>query len=179
MDPGIRKATLILVTGGARSGKSRFAQDTALSLSQNPVYVATAKRYNDQEFQHRINRHIADRDERWTTIEEQVKISSLKLEEKVVVIDCVTLWLTNFFSLYKCEVEPSLNAIKAEIESLLNTHATFIVITNELGMGVHAETETGRKFTDLQGWTNQFIASKANKVVFMVSGIPLTIKNET
>jgi adenosylcobinamide kinase/adenosylcobinamide-phosphate guanylyltransferase len=172
------KANLILVTGGARSGKSGYAQKQALQLSDRPVYVATAKRYDDENFKNRINRHIADRDERWTTIEEQLQLSALDLEKKVVVVDCITLWLTNFFSLYKYDVEQSLHSMMAEINALLQIDASFIMITNELGMGVHAETEIGRKFTDLQGWTNQFIAAKANKVVFMVSGIPLTIKIE-
>lgn len=171
-----RKAVLTLVTGGARSGKSRYAQMEALVLSQNPVYIATAKRYDDEEFKNRIGRHISDRDERWSTIEEQLDVGSLPIENKVVVIDCVTLWLTNFFSLYKCDVEQSLRGIKNQIEALLKIQAIFIVITNELGMGVHAESEMGRRFTDLQGWTNQFIASKADKVVFMISGIPSTIK---
>ena len=167
----------MLVTGGARSGKSGYAQKQALQLSDRPVYVATAKRYDDEDFKSRINRHIADRDERWTTIEEQLQLSTLVLEKKVVVVDCITLWLTNLFSLNKYDAEQSLHHIMAEINALLQMDTTFIMITNELGMGVHAETEIGRKFTDLQGWANQFIAAKANKVVLMVSGIPLTIKN--
>jgi adenosylcobinamide kinase/adenosylcobinamide-phosphate guanylyltransferase len=173
-----RKAKVVLVTGGARSGKSSFAQSEALALSENPVYVATAKRYKDDEFQNRINRHIAARDQRWTTIEEQLYINTLPLDQKVVVVDCVTLWLTNFFSLYKYEVDQSLRGMKEQIEALLLFDSTFIIITNELGMGVHAESEVGRKFTDLQGWTNQFIAGVSNKVVMMISGIPVTIKNE-
>lgn len=173
-----RKAKLTLVTGGARSGKSSYAQKEALLLSQTPVYVATAKRYDDEEFNSRISRHLSDRDDRWTTIEEQIAIGSLELDKKVVVVDCVTLWLTNFFSLYKYDVEESLTAIKNQLDALLFKDARFFIITNELGMGVHAETAIGRKFTDLQGWTNQYIASVADRVVFMVSGIPLILKNE-
>jgi adenosylcobinamide kinase / adenosylcobinamide-phosphate guanylyltransferase len=101
----MKKAKLTLITGGARSGKSGFAQKEALALSPNPIYVATAKRYEDKEFQERINRHISDRDERWTTLEEQLSVSSLPLEQQVVVIDCITLWLTNFFSLHRYDVE--------------------------------------------------------------------------
>jgi adenosylcobinamide kinase/adenosylcobinamide-phosphate guanylyltransferase len=98
------------------------------------------------------------------------------LKNKTVVIDCVTLWLTNFFSLYKYDIEQTLQAIKNEIDLLQKIPADFFIISNEIGMGVHAETEIGRKFTDLQGWTNQYIAQAANKVVLMVSGIPVTIK---
>lgn len=171
--------SLVFITGGARSGKSRYAQNEALRLSRQPLYIATAKVYaNDDEFKQRVQRHKNDRDERWTSIEEQFYISKLSLTNKVVVIDCVTLWLTNFFSLYKYDVAKSLQAIKEEIDIIRKTEAVFFIISNEIGMGVHAETEIGRKFTDLQGWANQYIAEQANKVIMMISGIPVTIKNE-
>lgn len=169
---------IVFITGGARSGKSRYAQNEALLLSSNPVYVATAKLYaNDAEFKQRVQRHKDDRDERWTSMEEQFYVSKLDLAHKVVVIDCVTLWLTNFFSLYKYDVAQSLEAIKQEIDALKKINATFFIISNEIGMGVHAETEIGRKFTDLQGFANQYIAQLADKVVLLVSGIPVNIKN--
>ena len=171
------KASIIFITGGARSGKSSYAQEQAMALSSNPVYVATAKIYaNDEEFKQRIQRHKSDRDERWTLLEEQLYVSKLSLSGKTVVIDCVTLWLTNFFSLHKYNVENALKAINDEINQLQKIPTTFIIISNEIGMGVHAETEIGRKFTDLQGWTNQYIARIANKVVLMVSGVPVIIK---
>jgi len=170
-------SSIVLITGGARSGKSSFAQSEALSVSQNPVYVATAKVYsNDDEFKQRVNRHIADRDDRWTSIEEQLFPSKLHLEKRVVVIDCITLWLTNFFSLYKYDVEKSLENFKIEIDNLRKIDAQFFIISNEIGMGVHAETEVGRKFTDLQGWANQYVAGIADKVVLMVSGIAVKVK---
>ena len=170
------KAVLIFVTGGARSGKSRYAQELALKLSDNPVYVATARKW-DNEFQQRIDRHQRERDERWTSIEEEKYISQLAIEERVAVIDCVTLWLTNFFVDHQQDIEQCLDAVKQEIRALQQKKGTYIIISNEIGMGVHAETEVGRKFTDLQGWANQFIASQADNVVFMVSGIPMTIKS--
>ncbi len=171
---------ITFITGGARSGKSNYAQQQALELSANPIYVATAKIYaNDQEFKSRVQRHKSDRDERWMSIEEQFYVSKLPLQNRVVVIDCVTLWLTNFFSLYKYDAQQSLEDIKKEIDALKKINAQLFIISNEIGMGVHAETEIGRKFTDLQGWANQYIAGLANKVVLMVSGIPLIIKNES
>jgi adenosylcobinamide kinase/adenosylcobinamide-phosphate guanylyltransferase len=166
---------MIFITGGARSGKSRYAQQLALQLSTNPVYIATARHWDD-DFEKRIQRHQADRDERWTSIEEEKKISGLALSGKVVVIDCVTLWLTNFFTDTQYDIDASLQQGKQEIDQLDTANNTYIIISNELGMGLHAETEIGRKFTDLQGWMNQYIAQKANKVAFMVSGIPVTIK---
>src|SRR5215467_10431616 len=91
--------TIVLITGGARSGKSSYAQNQALAVSDNPIYVATAESYpSDEEFKQRIDRHKADRDQRWTSIEEPLYVSKLSLEQRVVVIDCITLWLTNFFS---------------------------------------------------------------------------------
>lgn len=164
-----------MITGGARSGKSSFAQQKALAFSQNPVYVATAKQWDD-DFQERIKRHQADRDERWTNIEEQKYIGSLSIDNQTVVIDCATLWITNFFIDEKYDIDLCLEKAKIEIDALALKQGNFIFITNELGMGVHAETAMGRKFTDLQGWVNQYLAQKADKVTLMVSGIPLTIK---
>jgi adenosylcobinamide kinase/adenosylcobinamide-phosphate guanylyltransferase len=94
----------------------------------------------------------------------------------VVVIDCVTLWLTNFFVDTKYDVAKSLDLAKEEIKKLQEIDATLIIISNEIGMGIHSEHESGRKFTELQGWTNQVIAKIADKATFMVSGLPLHLK---
>jgi adenosylcobinamide kinase/adenosylcobinamide-phosphate guanylyltransferase len=167
---------IIFITGGARSGKSRYAQQLALQHSMQPVYVATARHW-DVEFEQRIQRHQADRDERWTSIETEKYISKAAIAGRVAVIDCVTLWLTNFFTDLKYDAEASLAACKQEIDQLLGLPGTFLIISNEIGMGVHAETEIGRKFTDLQGWINQYVAEKAHKAILMVSGIPVVIKD--
>jgi adenosylcobinamide kinase/adenosylcobinamide-phosphate guanylyltransferase len=173
-------AWITFITGGARSGKSRFAQEQALRLSDNPVYVATAKRDPaDLEFSARISRHEADRDRRWTSLEEPLYVSRLALEGRLVVVDCITLWLSNFFSLTNADEEISLAMIKEEIEKLRRINARLLFVSNEIGMGVHADSEIGRRFTDLQGWTNQYIAGIADEVVFMVSGIPMIIKTDT
>jgi adenosylcobinamide kinase/adenosylcobinamide-phosphate guanylyltransferase len=163
------------ITGGARSGKSAYAQNLALQLSDHPIYLATARNW-DADFNERIKRHQADRDERWENIEEEKHPSKIDFSSRVVVIDCVTLWLTNFYVDCKYNIEEALLEIKAEIELLSTQNATFIIISNELGMGLHADTESGRKFTDLQGWINQFIAQKANEAIFMVSGLPIVLK---
>lgn len=167
--------TIIFITGGARSGKSNYAQQLALSLSNNPVYVATAKVWDD-DFEKRVKRHKNDRDERWINYEEQRNVSALPIQNKICIIDCVTLWLTNFFIDSKNDIDASLVLFKEQIDALHKMPGTFIIISNEIGMGVHAETEVGRKFTDLQGWANQYTASKAKKVILLVSGIPVTIK---
>lgn len=163
------------ISGGARSGKSAYAQELALSLSENPIYLATARNW-DADFDQRIKRHQNDRDEKWESIEEEKYPAKLNLKNRVVVLDCVTLWLTNFYADTKGDLEESLIQIKQAFEEMIKTEATFIIISNELGMGLHAETESGRKFTDLQGWINQYIAKKADKAIFMVSGLPLVLK---
>ncbi|UOX32535.1 bifunctional adenosylcobinamide kinase/adenosylcobinamide-phosphate guanylyltransferase [Flavobacterium sediminilitoris] len=165
-----------LITGGERSGKSGYGQDLAMSLSKNPMYVATARNW-DGDFQKRIDRHQKDRDENWINIEKEKHLSEIDFSGKVALIDCVTLWLTNFFVDTKNDVELCLEQAKKEIELVLQQEdITLIVITNEIGMGVHAATHVGRKFTELQGWINQYLAKKADKVVLMVSGIPVPIK---
>jgi adenosylcobinamide kinase / adenosylcobinamide-phosphate guanylyltransferase len=166
---------MIFITGGARSGKSRHAQELALQYSGRPIYVATARAWDD-EFRQRIRIHQDGRDERWRSIEEQRDLSRLPLEGEVAVIDCVTLWITNFFSDFRADVDACLDVCRREIDGLACKDALLIIISNELGMGMHADTEAGRKFTDLQGWVNQYIAAMADEVIFMVSGIPLTVK---
>ena len=164
------------VTGGARSGKSRFAINLALSLSDRPVYVATARKWDDN-FQQRIDRHVQDRDERWITYEEECYPSRLDLKNQIVVVDCVTLWLTNLFVDYEQDIDLVLNTFQKEMNALQQLNATLIIISNELGMGLHADTEAGRRFTDLQGWANQHVAQLADQATLMVSGISLTLKS--
>lgn len=165
-----------LITGGERSGKSGYGQDLAMSLSKNPMYIATARNW-DGDFQKRIDRHQKDRDENWVNIEKEKQLSEIDFSGKVALIDCITLWLTNFFVDTKNDVELCLEQAKKEIELVMQQKdITIIVITNEIGMGVHAATPIGRKFTELQGWMNQYLAKKADKVVLMVSGIPVPIK---
>jgi adenosylcobinamide kinase/adenosylcobinamide-phosphate guanylyltransferase len=167
---------IYLITGGERSGKSGYAQELALQLTDTPMYVATARKW-DEDFQNRIDRHQQERDERWTNIEKEKHLSEINFSGKVALIDCVTLWLTNFFVDTKNDVALSLEEAKAEFLKIANQpDATLIIVTNEIGMGLHADTPVGRKFTELQGWMNQFLAKNADIVVLMVSGIPVRIK---
>ena len=166
---------IILITGGSRSGKSSYAEKLALSLSAAPVYMATSRIW-DEEFRRRVVRHQSRRGKEWTTIEEEKELSRHRLEDRVVLIDCVTLWCTNFFFDSDSDTDESLDAIKAEFDKFTAQDATFIFVTNEIGMGGVAENEVQRKFTDLQGWVNQYIAQKAGQVILMVSGIPVKIK---
>lgn len=163
------------ITGGERSGKSSYAQNLALSLTVSPKYIATSRIW-DKDHQQRIDRHKSDRDMRWTSVEEEKHISKVIQKNDVAVVDCVTLWLTNFYMDTGHDRDESLKLAKAEFAKLLNIDATIIIISNEIGMGLHADTPMGRKFTELQGWMNQHIANHADKATFMVSGLPLILK---
>ena len=165
---------IILITGGQRSGKSQKAEHLALSLSDNPVYLATAHIWDD-EFRERVQRHQERRGSQWTNIEEEVNLSQHNLSGRVVVIDCVTLWLTNFLA-NTDSVDAILAAAQKEFDDFTRHDATYIFVTNEIGLGGVSDNALQRKFTDLQGWMNQYIAAKADEVILMVSGIAVNIK---
>ena len=189
---------IILITGGERSGKSVYAEQLALSLSSNPVYLATARIW-DEEFRQRVAIHRERRGPQWTNIEEEKRLSRHDLTGRTVLVDCVTLWATNFFFDHRPQaalpahdgtetverrqaragirqVEETLQAIQEEFMRFTAQDATFIFVTNEIGMGGVSTQEVQRRFTDLLGWTNQFVAAQADEVYLMVSGIPVKIK---
>ena len=166
---------IIMITGGARSGKSSYAEQLALSLSPTPVYLATARVW-DEEFRQRVQKHQERRGPEWTNIEEEKELSKHQLAGRVVLIDCITMWCNNFFFDLNDEVETTLEAMKQEFLKFTNQDATFFFFFNEIGMGGTSPNDIQRRFTDLQGWFNQFVASKADEVILMISGIPVKIK---
>lgn len=171
---------IILVTGGQRSGKSVYAEKLALSLSPTPVYLATAHVWDD-EFALRVRRHKERRGPQWENIEEEKHLSRHDITGKVAVIDCITLWCTNFFfnrDEYgrQPSVEEALAEIEREFDRFTDQDATFIFVTNEIGSGEVSNNAVQRRFTDMQGWMNQYVAARADEVVLMVSGIPVRIK---
>ena len=175
---------ILLITGGQRSGKSEYAERMALSLSDNPVYMATAHVW-DEEFRQRVLRHQERRGPQWTNIEEEQLLSRHQLSGRVVLIDCLTLWLTNLWYAGKTdnaegsdcpEITPILETAKAEFDRFTAQDATFIFVTNEIGLGGVSANAVQRRFTDLMGWMNQYVAARADEVILMVSGIPVKIK---
>lgn len=164
-----------LITGGERSGKSTYAESEALRLSDSPIYLATARVW-DEEFRQRILRHQERRGPEWTNIEEDIRPSKHDFTGRVVLIDCITLWATNYFFDMQQDVDQALEALKKEFDALVQQDATFIFVTNELGMGGMSESRTQRLFTQLQGWMNLHVAARADRVTLMVSGLPLTVK---
>ncbi|WP_461633663.1 bifunctional adenosylcobinamide kinase/adenosylcobinamide-phosphate guanylyltransferase [Labilibaculum euxinus] len=165
-----------LITGGQRSGKSLFAEDLALSLSNQPVYLATSRIW-DEAHRERIEIHKKRRGNQWTTIEEEKFLSRHDFSGKVVLLDCITLWINNFFFDNEEDDKKSLQEAIQELEKLLNQNCDWIIVTNELGLGGHPENKLAMRFNDLQGSINQYIAKKADRVTLIISGLPLEIKN--
>ena len=166
---------ITLVLGGTRSGKSRYALQLARQLSARPLYVATSRPW-DADHQARIARHQRERGPEWTTVECEQALDTLALDGEVAVIDCMTLWLSNFFSDHEGDVERCLERARAIIDVLAQRRATLLLVSNELGQSLHAPSEVGRKFVDLQGWVNQHIAERAANVAWMVAGIAHYVK---
>ena len=170
---------IIYISGGQRSGKSSFAQAQAEGIHKAPIYLATA-RILDDEFQKRVDRHKQNRNDSWTTIEIPDKISMiseyLTTDSSVIVLDCITLWLTNYLLDNGEDLDLVLKLAKEEWDRFRALPGTCFVISNETGMGLVSEHLLGRLFVDLQGFMNQYIASIADEAYFMVSGIPLRTK---
>ena len=123
-----------------------------------------------------VIKHQKRRGPEWTNIEEEKELSRHQVDGRVVLIDCVTLWATNYFFDLDSDVDLSLQALKQEFDAFTAQDATFIFVTNEIGSGAVSDNPIQRRFTDLQGWMNQYIASQAHQVYLMVSGIPVLIK---
>ena len=169
-------ARIILVTGGQRSGKSVFAEKLALQLSEHPTYLATA-RIMDKEMENRVAIHKERRKDVWRNIEAPLYADEITFEEKeIVLIDCLTLWATNWFFEKKEDIKSAASAIKSQIGYLHEKAATFIIVTNEVGLGGVSSNSMQRKFADLQGEINQYVASMAEEVYMTISGIPIKIK---
>jgi adenosylcobinamide kinase / adenosylcobinamide-phosphate guanylyltransferase len=170
---------IILITGGARSGKSRYAEQRALEIDARPLYVATAEA-KDEEMKRRIAEHKKRRGEQWRTIEAPLALTEALLAQRgkthCALVDCLTLWISNL--LIRHGDKYAAQNVEELIEQLpqLNFHLVFV--TNEVGSGIVPDNPLARKFRDLAGWTNQQVARAANEVVLMVAGMPIIAKKE-
>jgi adenosylcobinamide kinase / adenosylcobinamide-phosphate guanylyltransferase len=170
--------TVTFVLGGVRSGKSRFAQRIA-SGSGGVIFIATAKP-SDPEMELRIERHRKSRPAAWRTLEVPVDldaaIAGLQDPNQLALVDCLTVYLANVMS----KAQGKESVIKDHTErlcsSLKETRASIILVSNEVGSGVHATTATGRFYCDLLGELNQRVAALADNVILMVAGLPVPIK---
>lgn len=169
---------LTLVLGGARSGKSRHAEALAKQLEQTGkrvIYVATAKA-DDDEMHHRILRHQNDRPSHWQTIETPVDLAHYLQhfdDQVVILIDCLTLWMSNLLMLDAKLFDKYKNDF---LGYLTSTTADVIMVSNETGLGVVPMGELTRRFVDEIGFLHQAIAVKADQVIFCVAGLPMTLK---
>ena len=168
-----------LVLGGARSGKSRYALDQARQLRSPVAFVATARPL-DGDMATRIARHRAERPPRWSTIEEPHDLAAAcrraARSHDLVVIDCTTVWISNLME----RGDDDLVVLSAadDLAKLLRERlVSVIVVSNEVGQGVHPPTELGRRFRDLLGLVNQRLAAAADRVTLMVAGLPLSLKD--
>ena len=181
---------IIYVTGGARSGKSRFAEKLA-EESKDKLYIATAILFDD-EMKARAEKHKQDRGNSWKTFEGYRDLDKVIIKNRCkdsILLDCITTMVTNIMfedgeknweSIKTEEIEKLEKRVTAEIEKLLEEGKKFkgnlIIVSNEVGMGLVPEYPLGRHFRDIAGRVNQIIAEKADEVYFLVSGIPMKIK---
>jgi adenosylcobinamide kinase/adenosylcobinamide-phosphate guanylyltransferase len=178
---------LIFLLGGARSGKSRYAEMWARKHGKHVLFVATAQAFDD-DMRERIAHHRASRPEHWHTLEASLNVGAAIAEAfengtyDTVVLDCITLMASNALLMLDetCTQQEANDTILAEVDDLLtayqHTHATWLVISNEVGMGIVPPTTLGRLFRDALGWANQRIAVAADEVLLLVAGLPWSLK---
>lgn len=177
-----------LIIGGARSGKSRFAQEFALRTGEPVLFIATAVA-GDQEMRQRIEEHRKQRPAAWTTVEATTHIGR-QIERKiggakVVIVDCITLLVSNILGQYHDQSGEQINSslmeqqLTAEIDELVEcinkVEASFIIVSNEVGLGLVPANSLGRLYRDLLGRANQMLAQCVDEVYLMVAGLPMKI----
>jgi adenosylcobinamide kinase / adenosylcobinamide-phosphate guanylyltransferase len=175
--------SMTFILGGARAGKSRFAQELAAKLKKKVLFVATCQPL-DEEMSARIKAHQRARPRNWKTLEVPTDIAKAmegKIgDAEVVVIDCMTLLVSNLMGTDESDAETLEKKVIAELEELVafirETNAHFIIVSNEVGLGVVPAYPAGRLYRDVLGMANQMLARNADEVYFMVAGIPIPLK---
>ncbi len=179
----------ILIIGGARSGKSHFAQELALKLGKKVLFVATAEA-GDEEMRQRIEEHQRLRPADWGTLEVTTHVGNEIRQRiggaQVVIVDCITLLVNNIFNQYTDQTGEQIDAPLVEkeviseiselVECINRIDASFIIVTNEVGMSLVPANQMGRLYRDLLGKANQLLAERADEVYLMVAGLPVPIK---
>jgi adenosylcobinamide kinase/adenosylcobinamide-phosphate guanylyltransferase len=170
---------IVLITGGARSGKSTYAEQRAAALGPRLLYIATAEP-KDEEMTRRISQHKLRRGRAWTTIEEPLALAESLLAQRgqidCALVDCLTLWLSNL--LLERDREYAEEQVNHLVETLPRLDFHVVLVTNEVGWGIVPDNFLARQFRDLAGWANQRIAAAAHEVVLTVAGVPLIAKKE-
>ncbi|ARE40488.1 Adenosylcobinamide-phosphate guanylyltransferase [Rhodovulum sp. P5] len=166
---------IILVTGGARSGKSRHAEALVRAMPGPPIYIATAEAGDDAEMQARIAHHVDRRGAGWTTVEEPLDLAGALDRsdgEGPRLVDCLTLWLSNHMFADR-PWEPEADTL---IAALGRQRSPVVLVSNEVGMGIVPDNALARAFRDAQGFLNQRVAEVADEVMFVAAGLPLRLK---
>lgn len=176
---------ITLILGGARSGKSSYALKLAEETRKSVTFIATAQAFDD-EMSARIQKHKAERPVSWETLELPLHIapSVSQIKSDLVILDCITLWVTNVLMQFVnddlVDEAPFMQASQAETEKLLaairNTEQDWLIVSNEVGLSLVPPYQMGRVYRDALGWVNQRLAQEADKVIFMVAGIPMNVK---
>jgi adenosylcobinamide kinase / adenosylcobinamide-phosphate guanylyltransferase len=170
----------MLVLGGAKSGKSRFAMDVCNGLEKKRIFLATAQAL-DQEMEERIIRHRAERGSEWLTVEEPIELVSairtIDREDTVILLDCLTLWLNNLFMKYGEDGEEIDRYIDDLVSRLSDVRGALIIVSNEVGMGIVPKNNLSRRYRDTAGLLNQRVADAAAVVVAIIAGQPLILKD--
>ncbi len=177
VDATVSLGQISLVLGGARSGKSSFAQAVAEGETGDLIYIATAQAF-DAEMTDRIARHRSDRGPRWQTVECPLALADAivahKGDGKTILVDCLTLWLSNLM-LGEHDIAAAVSAL---VTSLKNASANIILVSNEVGQGIVPDNALARRFRDEAGWLNQTIACAADNVWFVTAGLPQKLKGQ-
>ncbi|MBW2055166.1 MAG: bifunctional adenosylcobinamide kinase/adenosylcobinamide-phosphate guanylyltransferase [Deltaproteobacteria bacterium] len=168
----------ILVIGGCRSGKSSHALNLANQIPGHKIFIATCMPH-DKEMEERVLLHKKQRSRAWTTLEVPVRlseeISKNSQKENVILVDCLTLWISNLI-LENNDQENIDGHIRKLVQSLEKSQCPIILVSNEVGTGIVPENRLARRFRDIAGFTNQRVAACADNVIWMVAGIPVGVK---
>lgn len=188
-------AKLVMVTGGSRSGKSIYAEDLCLEKGANIAYVATANIYDD-EMANRVSLHKSRRGEQWTNYEvplDLIPYIDCFKEHDYILVDCITMLVLNIMFSYGYDLDDDevldlalyskienqvLADIQRQLQELKRTNTSFVIVTNEIGLGIVPDSKITRLYRDIVGRVNQYLANLSDEVILLVSGIPLKIKGE-
>ncbi len=170
---------ITLITGGIRSGKSRYALSLTQKMNGQKIFIATAQAF-DESMSVKIKKHQEERGEGFTTIEEPIYLakamSALHQESDVILIDCLTLWVNNLLYYFKEDTGKIRQQFDLFLDVLANPPRQIVIVTNEIGLGVTPENELTRKFIDELGFINQRVAQLSDEVIMMIAGLPQFIK---
>lgn len=171
----------LFILGGARSGKSSLALNICNGMEGKHYFIATAQAFDD-EMEDRIKRHREERGNEWTTIEETIdineRIKDVDNEDTIILVDCLTLWLSNLYMKYESGTDKVYEKITELADGLGGIKGRIVIVSNEVGLGIVPENKLARLYRDAAGTMNRKIAEKADRVVITFSGLPMVLKDE-